>query len=72
MPGNCDGRLDENSLARFGVEIMEQPDTRAIEPANEGGGSPPYPPGMMLVLLFYYYAKGIFSRRKPALRLSKG
>jgi len=56
----------------FLVEIMEQPDTRAIEPANEGGGSPPYPPGMILVLLFYYYAKGIFSRRKPALRLSKG
>ena len=64
MPGNCEGWLDENSLARFVVEIMEQLDTRAIEQAYGGGGSPPYPPKMMLALLFYCYAKGIFSSRK--------
>jgi transposase len=56
--------LDENSLARFVVEIMEQLDTSAIEQAYGGGGSPPYPPKMMLALLFYCYAKGIFSTRK--------
>jgi transposase len=52
--------LNENSLARFVVEIMEQLDTRAIEEAYGGGGSPPYPPKMMLALLFYCYAKGHF------------
>ncbi|MGZ8918500.1 MAG: transposase, partial [Methylobacter sp.] len=56
--------MDENSLARFVVEIMEQLDTSAIEQAYGGGGSPPYPPKMMLALLFYCYAKGIFSSRK--------
>jgi transposase len=40
--------LDENSLARFVVEIMEQLDTSAIEQGYGGGGSPPYPPKMML------------------------
>jgi len=64
VPGNCEGWLDENSLARFVVEIMEQLDTGAIEQAYGGGGSPPYPPKMMLALLFYCYAKGIFSTRK--------
>ncbi|MDD1633579.1 MAG: transposase, partial [Methylococcaceae bacterium] len=56
--------MDENSLARFVVEIMEQLDTSAIEQAYGGGGSPPYPPKMMLALLFYCYAKGIFSTLK--------
>jgi transposase len=56
--------LDENNLARFVVEIMEQLDTGMIEQAYRGGGSPPYPPKMMLALLFYSYAKGIFSSRK--------
>lgn len=56
--------MDENNLARFVVEIMEQLDTSPIEQAYGGGGSPPYPPKMMLALLFYSYAKGIFSSRK--------
>jgi len=64
VPGNCEGWLDENSLARFVVDMMEQLDTSAIEQAYGGGGSPPYPPKMMLALLFYGYAKGIFSSRK--------
>ena len=64
MPGNCEGWLDENSLARFVVEIMGQLDTRPIEQAYGGGGSPSYPPKMMLALLFYCYAKSIFSTRK--------
>ena len=64
MPGNCEGWLNENSLARFVVEIMEQLDTLSIEQAYGGGGSPPYPPKMLLALLFYCYAKGIFSSRK--------
>lgn len=58
LPGNCEGWLDENSLARFVVDITEQLDTSAIEQAYSGGGSAPYPPKMMLALLFYCYAKG--------------
>jgi transposase len=59
-----EGWLDQNSLARFVVEIIEQLDTSAIEGAYRGGGSAPYAPKMMLALLFYCYAKGIFSSRK--------
>ena len=59
-----EGWLDQNSLARFVVEIVEQLDTSAIERAYRGGGSAPYAPKMMLALLFYSYAKGIFSSRK--------
>ncbi len=59
-----EGWLEQNSLARFVVEIIEQLDTSIIERAYKGGGSAPYAPKMMLALLFYCYAKGIFSRRK--------
>lgn len=64
MPGNCEGWLEENSLARFVVDIIEELDTSELEQAYSGGGSAPYPPKMMLALLFYCYAKGIFSSRK--------
>lgn len=64
VPGNCEGWLDENSLPRFIVDVVEQLDTSAIENAYGGGGSAPYPPKMMLALLFYCYASSIFSSRK--------
>lgn len=64
VPENCEGWLNENSLSRFVVEIMEQLDTSAIEQAYGSGGSPPYPPNIMLALLFYCYTKGIFTSRK--------
>jgi transposase len=59
-----EGWLDQNNLARFVVEIVEQLDTSAIERAYRGGGSAPYAPKMMLALLFYSYGKGIFSSRQ--------
>lgn len=59
-----EGWLDQNSLARFVVEVVEQLDTQAIEKEYTGGGSAPYPPKMMLALIFYCYAKGIFSSRQ--------
>jgi transposase len=58
------GWLDQNSLARFVVEVVEQLDITAVEALYRGGGSAPYPPSMMLALVFYCYAKGIFSSRK--------
>ena len=64
LPGEMEGWLDQNSLARFVVEIVEHLDTSAIEAAYRAGGSAAYAPKMMLTLLFYCYAKGIFSSRK--------
>ena len=64
LPGEMEGWLEQNSLARFVVEIVEQLDTSAIEEAYRSGGSAAYAPKMMLTLLFYCYAKGIFSSRK--------
>lgn len=59
-----EGWLDQNSLARFVVEVVEQLDTQAIEERYRGSGSAPYPPKMMLALIFYCDAKGIYSSRK--------
>jgi transposase len=64
VPGNCEGWLKDNHLARFIVEIVEAMDTKALEDDYRGGGSNPYPPKMMLALLFYSYATGTFSSRK--------
>ena len=64
LPDNLEEWLDNNDLARFIVEVVEQLDTSILENAYCGGGSAPYPPKMMLALLFYGYAKGIFSSRQ--------
>ena len=64
LPENMEGFLDQNSLARFIVDVVEQLDTSELEKSYRGGGSAPYPPKMMLSLLFYCYATGIFSSRK--------
>lgn len=64
LPSNLEDWLDDNDLARFIVDVVEQLDTSALENAYKGGGSAAYPPKMMLSLLFYCYAKGIFSSRK--------
>jgi transposase len=64
LPGEMEGWLTGNDLARFIVEVVETLDTGEIEAAYRGGGSAPYPPKRLLALLFYGYAKGIFSSRK--------
>ena len=71
LPGEMEGWLEQNSLARFVVEVVEQLDTQDIEKAYSGGGSAPYPPKMMLALIFYCYAKGIFSSRQIEQRSSE-
>lgn len=60
LPQNMEGWLNENDLAYFVVEIMNQIDTSELEKAYKGGGSDPYPPKMMLAMLFYCYANRIF------------
>ena len=64
LPDNLEDWLNDNDLAIFIVDIVENLDTSTIENAYRGGGSSAYPPKMMLALLFYCYAKGIFSSRK--------
>lgn len=58
------GWLNEDSLARFIVEIVNQLDTSKIDAQYNASGSPGYPPKMMIALIFYSYASGIFSSRK--------
>ena len=43
LPPALEGWLPEDSLARFIVEVVAQPDTTRIEQACGGGGSAPYP-----------------------------
>jgi len=64
LPANMDGWLEEGSLPKFIVTIVNELNTTGIENAYKGGGSAPYPPKMMLSLLFYSYAIGNFSSRK--------
>lgn len=58
------GWLNEDSLARFIVEIVNQLDISNIDAQYNTSGSPGYPPRMMIALIFYSYASGIFSSRK--------
>jgi len=58
------GWLNEDSLARFIVEIVNQLDISKIDAQYNASGSPGYPPKMMIALIFYSYASGIFSSRK--------
>jgi transposase len=58
------GWLNEDSLARFIVEIVNQLDISKIDAQYNTSGSPGYPPKMMIALIFYSYASGIFSSRK--------
>ena len=58
------GWLNEDSLARFIVEIVNQLDISKIDAQYNASGSLGYPPKMMIALIFYSYASGIFSSRK--------
>jgi hypothetical protein len=60
LPGEMTGWLDQNSLARFVVEVVQPLDISWVEALYRGGGSAPYPPRRLLALMFYCYAKGIF------------
>ena len=64
LPDNLEEWLNDDDLAIFIVDVVEQLDISRIENTYKGGGSKGYPPKMMLALLFYCYAKGIFSSRK--------
>ena len=58
------GWIDDNSLPRFIVDIVDQLNTSALEKRYNSSGSKAFPPKMMLALIFYCYVSGIFSSRK--------
>ena len=56
--------LEEDSLARFVVDIVDALDTSEMEAKYSIYGNKGYPPKMMLSLIFYCYINGTFSSRK--------
>ena len=65
FPPSIQDYLPEKHLARFVVEIVDQPDLKHLVAAYRGTGSTPYHPAMLVAVLFYGYATGVFSRCPP-------
>lgn len=62
--GSVEEWLDDNHLARFVVEVVNQLDLSTIIAQFGNRGGSPYSPSMMVSLLFYSYASGTYSSRK--------
>lgn len=58
------GWIDDASLPRFVVDIVNQLDTSKIDDSYNASGSKAFPPKLMLAMIFYCYISGIFSSRK--------
>ena len=61
LPPSLDDWLDEDHLARFVVEVVDQLDMSPLTRQYAGRGSKAYHPATLLV---YGYATGVFSSRK--------
>jgi transposase len=66
LPPSVDEWLEENHLARFVVDVVEQLDLSPILAVYDARphGSTPYHPTILVALLFYGYATGTMSSRK--------
>ncbi len=64
LPPSVDDWLNEDHLARFIVEVIDQLDLTNLTRQYAGRGSKGYHPSMLLAILVYGYATGIFSSRK--------
>lgn len=64
LPPSVDEWLDEDHLARFIVEVIEQLELSALTRQYAGRGSKAHHPATLLAILVYGYATGIFSSRK--------
>lgn len=64
LPPSLDDWLDEDHLARFVVEVVDQLDLSHLTRQYAGRGSKAHHPAMLLALLVYGYATGVFSSRK--------
>jgi transposase len=64
LPPSLDDWLNEDHLARFIVEVVDQLDLTNLTRMYSGSGSKAYHPSTLLAILVYGYATGIFSSRK--------
>ena len=64
LPPSVDDWLNEDHLARFVVEVVDQLDLSKLTGEYEGRGSKAYHPATLLAILVYGYATGVFSSRR--------
>ncbi len=64
LPPSLDDWLNEDHLARFIVEVIDDLDLSNLIRQYAGRGSKAYHPATLLAILVYGYATGIFSSRK--------
>jgi transposase len=64
LPPSLDDWLNEDHLARFVVEVIEQLDLSNLTRQYGGRGSKAHHPATLLAILVYGYATGVFSSRK--------
>jgi transposase len=64
LPESIDEWLNEDHLARFVVEVIEQLDLSKLTSQYAGKGSKAYHPRTLLAILVYGYATGVFSSRR--------
>lgn len=64
LPPSLEDWLNEDHLARFVVEVVDQLDISSLTRQYKGSGSKAYHPATLLGILVYGYATGVFSSRK--------
>jgi len=64
LPPSVDDWLNEDHLARFVVEVIDDLDLTELTRQYAGRGSKAHHPATLLAILVYGYATGIFSSRK--------
>ncbi len=64
LPPSLDDWLNEDHLARFVVEVVDQLDLSRLTRQYAGRGSKAHHPASLLAILVYGYATGVFSSRK--------
>jgi transposase len=64
LPPSLDDWLDEDHLARFVVEVVDQLGISHLTRQYAGRGSKAHHPATLLAILVYGYATGVFSSRK--------
>lgn len=64
LPPSLEDWLNEDHLARFVVEVVDQLDISNLTRQYAGRGSKAHHPATLLAILVYGYATGVFSSRK--------
>ena len=64
LPPSVDDWLNEDHLARYVVEVVDQLDLSNLTQQYAGRGSKAHHPATLLAILVYGYATGVFSSRR--------